>query len=67
MDIKIEKSVPVPENPRRKYPWKELKVGDSFVAPLATQSGASGAARRLGIVLVTRRIDADHVRIWRRA
>lgn len=30
--VKIEKGIKFPESRRSKYPWKEMKVGDSFAA-----------------------------------
>lgn len=36
MARKIEKGMPIPkpENPREKYPIRDLEIGDSFVVPL---------------------------------
>ena len=31
--MKIDKNIPVPDEQRRKYPWREMEVGDSFAFP----------------------------------
>jgi len=51
--IKIDRNVPAPEfKGNRKYPWDEMKVGDSFFVPGGKHSGlrgpANNAAARIG-------------------
>lgn len=78
-EIKIESGIPIPErisNFAKKYPWKEMKVGDSiFVDRIngepvqLTRERASKAityAKKFGIKFCTRAAaDGSGVRIWR--
>ena len=48
-----------------RYPWRELKVGQSFVAPTIVQVSLSQTGRRVGCKFKGRRINQDQVRIWR--
>lgn len=41
-----------------------MKVGDSVVMPRAKMSTTRNAARYRGMILVTRRIDSEHLRVW---
>lgn len=74
--LKIEANIPIPppvarNNRNRKYPLNHFQIGDSFFVP-----GKSGmrstyllaAAKRLGIVISTRRLSeagVDGTRVWR--
>lgn len=63
----IDKDVPIPGR-LTKYPFMNMRIGDSFLAfgadiPRA-RSAARMHARRYGIYFVTR-IEDDGVRIWR--
>jgi len=64
---------------RRRYPWDDLEVGDSFLVPemLMTEaqkknacgqvfSSVIAAARHRGVEVECRRVD-DGVRVWRTA
>lgn len=64
---KLEKGVPLPVRAarRRKYPWEEMAVGDSFVVPIHARYGLSSTAKRLGIRITTRKIDDNTARVWR--
>jgi len=43
--IQIEKDYPVPEGRRpRKYPWREMEVGDSFFTPFTDTSPENARA-----------------------
>lgn len=70
MAIKIDSDVPLPENKIRnsRYPWAELKVGDSFEVPLRNELGfratAYSAAKRLGIKVSVHK-DGETIRVWR--
>lgn len=52
IEIKIDKGIPMPSfSGKRKYPWLEMEVGDSFLFPRGmTKAGAratsSSASRR---------------------
>lgn len=72
MTYTIEKNVPLPSPQRAgrpaKYPWREMRVGDSFVIDKPTQQAATRgreAGRSLGMKFSCRKIDANHTRIWR--
>lgn len=76
--FKIERNVPVPKRRVRnaKYPWADLKIGDSFFVPLDGQHsleilqnsllGCIRKSRNLKIEITTR-IDKPNngVRVWR--
>ena len=78
MAYDIEEKVPLPQ-PRlggRKYPWTEMKVGDSFIVTVdteqqtAVQGTVAGSARaygkKHGQKFTTRIVDGG-VRVWRTA
>lgn len=81
---RVEKSVPMPPRPHPgpppyKYPWRQMKVGDSFVFPARathrkTVNAASGATahrqRAQGETYSIRSVVEDGVlvvRVWRMA
>jgi hypothetical protein len=49
----------------RIYPWNEMEVGDSFVAPISVRRFATLAGQRIGMKFSCRKINEDEVRIWR--
>lgn len=69
-EIKIESGVPIPENRgiQAKYPFSEMKVGDSFFLHNAKIGKISSAKahweRKLGAVFAIRTVDGG-VRVWR--
>jgi hypothetical protein len=71
-DFKVDKGVPLPKNIGRKltkYPWHEMKVGDSFLVPteLALSLAANIAYRNRKfpeIKFVQRRVQGGY-RVWR--
>lgn len=76
--IPVETGVPIPpagikrkqRKPKGVYPWKHMKVGDSFLVPDrevgAMNSAATQYANRTGTKYVVRALD-DGVRVWRTA
>ena len=67
-EIKVVSNVPMPEN-RGKYPFKEMKVGDSFFfngLQARAAATASNAAKRYGFKFATRK-EEKGARIWRTA
>ena len=65
----IEHGVSVPRA-STKYPWRQMKVGDSFVASYEEvdrirAAAAYFATRNPEFAFTTREVDADHVRVWR--
>lgn len=70
--FKIERGVAVPAARKRitRYPFAEMEIGDSFLAPVQKATSAASAARIYGRIngrkLVARREGDDGaVRIWR--
>lgn len=73
--MQIEKGIPV-HDPRasanvgrRKYPWDEMEVGDSFHAPASANSVRTAAAnysKKTGREFVVRK-EGDGARAWRTA
>jgi hypothetical protein len=72
--IKVDKGIPIPEpaqGQRSRYPWAELKVGDSFFAPKSTtasaasfRSGIAKHAKQRGMKFTARLVEGG-VRVWR--
>lgn len=67
--IKIQKNIPIPENRGRvnKYPWKDMKVGDSFLAPAKANSlrqvaQVGGKVNKMKFVV---RQEGKKARCWR--
>jgi hypothetical protein len=59
-----------PGKVRAKYPWHNMKVGQSFFAPNMTGQniGADKAGRRMGVVFTTKECTENGikgVRVWR--
>ncbi len=74
MNITIDSKVPIPApkvGPLAKYPFKTLKVKDSFFVPDANRSlqvYAFNRAKQLGMQIATRTVVENEVkglRIWR--
>lgn len=75
MTVRIDKNIPPPtahggtsKIRRRKWPWIELEIGDSFlitgVQDDSARGMASNAGIRYGIKLKTKPMP-DGVRVWR--
>lgn len=68
--VKIDRRVPLPAergNNAAKFPWSDLKVGDSFYsASAAARGGLYNIAKRHGIKITVRN-EGDGVRVWRTA
>ena len=66
--VKIEKNIPLPLSRKALYPWREMKVGDSFLAPVpqrAFTAHARMASMRTGWKFVTRAVSKTSTRVWR--
>lgn len=65
--VTVDKGIPIPQ-PRRKYPWKKMKVGDSFFVPNDCTANVAGGAGWAGLKynmrFVCRKMDGG-VRVWR--
>jgi hypothetical protein len=65
--VKIEKGVPMPGlgvGRSRKYPWREMEVGDSFVIQKSAYAQAQLASKRTGFKFSVRKVDGAY-RVWR--
>ena len=73
MEIKIEKGIKAPEKRvggNIKYPFSDMKVGDSFVVNAAKKQSlylciSKYKRRHKGWDYTTRTIDGDDLRVWR--
>lgn len=68
--VKIDKSIPFPRKEDRptKYPWSDMKKGDSFVHLKYienAQADASYYSKKFGKVFKARRDLRGIVRVWR--
>lgn len=70
MTIDIDKNIPIPiMQQKRKYPWEQMAVGDSFfiagasVTPIC--NAANYASKRLGGWKFTSKTVDGGVRVWR--
>lgn len=71
MTYAIEKGIPIPDITTReaKYPFRDMGVGDSFLAP-KHQAGTIRAAaayyrRRHHLKFLIKHVESDQVRVWR--
>ena len=66
MDIKIQKGVPIPPV-RRKYPFREMQVGDSFFVAGGKPSvaGAISSATKTGRGRFRTAKEKGGLRVWR--
>ena len=68
MELKIEEGIPIPKMRLRKYPWEDMKVGDSFFVPDGNnntiQTAASYAGKRHNRKYCTRQVNGG-IRVWR--
>ena len=71
MIFEIEKNIAIPKidktrvGRKTKYPFRQMEIGDSFVAPKNAISAAQTHSMRHKEKFATRTIDADNIRIWR--
>ena len=70
-EIKIQKNIAMPKNRtgRPKYPWKELKIGESFLFPEGLSNGgmhsnAQATGRRINRKFSIRKTPEGY-RCWR--
>lgn len=66
-EIKIDKGIPLPGESRgrkRKYPWADMLIGDSFFTRIKSRKGFHTNAKRAGIKITTRK-EAEGFRVWR--
>ncbi len=64
----IEKDIPAPKGRNTKYPFDDMEIGDSFVAPNTARSNLSAAASAAGRKLRRKFVTADTEngpRVWR--
>lgn len=67
MNYEIEKNIPIPENPQSAAPDKldMLEVGDSILAPRASQCRLTSYGNKYRMKLKSRKVDESTIRIWR--
>lgn len=70
--MNIEKNIPIPVSySGSKYPFKELEIGDSFLAPIEKRNSVNSNANHFGKncnprrKFITRTISELECRIWR--
>jgi len=64
--VKLERGIPLPPRGEMgKYPWKAMKVGDSFVADAGIRGGFYSTAQRHGYKVRVKSIGDGKVRVWR--
>lgn len=71
--VKIESDLPIPQGLGRrggKYPWDQMKVGDSFEFPEGTKKTnasncAASAGKARGWRFTTRLTENNRLRVWR--
>lgn len=66
----IGKGVPIPEDAgmsrgNKKYPFRSMDVGDSFVIALKDQKAIYASAMQQGAKISCRKQDDGSVRVWR--
>jgi len=71
--IKVDRQIPIPDygrkpGPRRKYPWLEMEVGDSFLMPKGRTPGSQVhcASKRYDRTFMSRKTSKGY-RVWRTA
>ncbi len=74
-EYKIEKEIPIPINAlrkapyNRKYPFREMEIGDSILIKNKASGHLTGNLRRLSILtgfkFTTRKENIFDVRVWR--
>jgi hypothetical protein len=63
-DIKLEKGIPVPT--RVRYPWKTMKVGESFVMEYSSaRSNVYHLAKLQGVKVAVHTLGDGRARVWR--
>lgn len=69
--IKIDKGMPMPKSKsEKKYPFREMEIGDSFFEEEVNRrllaSYASELGKKIGMKFSIRRVDGG-IRVWRTA
>ena len=68
MSFEIEKSIPLPPTGSGSgivETLRSMDIEDSIVVPKNIQSNIYLHAARAGIKVTSRKIDAEHIRVWR--
>ena len=70
MNYEVEKGIEIPGGGKKKYPWDEMEVGDSFFIPGLGEvprniaSSAPTHRKKRGEKYTTRKVEGGY-RIWR--
>lgn len=62
--VRVDKKVPVPAA-RKVYPWKEIKVGESFFCDNPHARSNLYHAASYHKIKIKTAIDGDGIRVWR--
>lgn len=63
-DIRIDRGIPIPMRQNARYPFREMRVGDSILLT-GNSAGLTGQwARSTGWKFTTRKVEGG-VRVWR--
>lgn len=67
INVDVEKDIPLPE-PRKKYPYANMDIGDSFFVPAGKMQIVCNAnyraSKKLGFKFIAR-CEPEGVRVWR--
>lgn len=67
--LNIDSDIPLPHR-RTSYPLEDMKIGDSFLVPIANRNSALTSGRKLSVAhpeyrFTSRSVGNDMARIWR--
>lgn len=69
MEIKIESGIPIPSQEANTRgltaALRAMKIGDSFEVPISTRAALYPAIQRLGIKIISRKLNDVSIRVWR--
>lgn len=67
--LKLEKGIPIPDHQVARSEtgklMRAMKLGESFLFPIGKRAVLSSHAKLAKIKIITRTVDAKHVRVWR--
>ena len=61
--VTIESGIPIPEPRMNKYPWEQMKVGDSFTVTKGRRPGVLLSAKTAGVKITVRK-ENNLIRVW---
>ncbi len=63
----IEKNIPISDGYGITDFLRKMEIGDSAVVPAKQRASISTCGKQIGLIIKTRKIDDENVRIWRMA